>query len=102
MIRECVRCGDEFEAVSAVILNEFPYVWFWRQKPGYDRGSMPRVFDRERKRERCRVICRSRRGDPWTDGFGGSLPGKEMNSALLEFEDGYRTVTSRNGLRRAR
>jgi len=61
----------------------FPYVWFWRQKPGYDRGTMPRVFDRDRKGERCRVVARG-----------------AMNSALVEFEDGYRVVTSRNGLRK--
>jgi hypothetical protein len=37
--------------------------------------------------------------DPWYREawiFGG-----RMNSALLEFEDGYRVVTSRSGLRRA-
>lgn len=55
----------------------FPYVWHWCQGPW-------RVFDRERKGERCRVVCRG-----------------AMNSALVEFEDGWRTVTSRNGLRRA-
>lgn len=65
-------------------MADFPYVWFWRQKPGWDRGTPPRVFDRGRKGERCRVVCRG-----------------TMNSALLEFEDGFRTVTSRNGLRRA-
>jgi hypothetical protein len=52
-----------------------PYVWFWRQKPGYDRGTPPRVFDRCRKGERC--------------------------SAVIEFADGYRVCTSRSGLRRA-
>jgi hypothetical protein len=65
-------------------VTEYGYIWFWRQKLGYDRGSMPRVFDRDRKGERCRVVARGR-----------------MNSALIEFEDGYRVVTSRNGLRRA-
>jgi hypothetical protein len=50
----------------------FPYVWAWRQ-------SAHRAFDRCRKGERCRV----------------------MNSALVEFEDGYRVVTSRNGIRLA-
>lgn len=62
----------------------FPYVWFWRQKPAWDRGTPPRVFDRERKGERCRVLARG-----------------TMNSALIEFVDGYRVVTSRSGLRRA-
>lgn len=65
-------------------MSGFPYRWFWRPKPGWDRGTPPRLFDRDRKDERCRVICRGR-----------------MNSALVEFADGYRTVTSRNGLRRA-
>lgn len=36
-----------------------------------------------RKGQPCRVVCRGK-----------------MNSALLEFEDGFRTVTSRSGLRR--
>lgn len=57
----------------------FPYVWAWRQRPGI------REFDRDRKGERCRVVARG-----------------TMNSALIEFEDGYWTITSRNGLRRAR
>jgi hypothetical protein len=60
-----------------------PYRWAWGQKPGYDRGTMPRVFDRDRKGERCAVLARGK-----------------MNSALIEFEDGYRVITSRNGLRR--
>lgn len=38
----------------------------------------------DRKGQRCRVLARGK-----------------MNSALLEFEDGFRVVTSRNGLRRA-
>lgn len=37
-----------------------------------------------RKGQRCRVLARG-----------------TMNSALVEFEDGFRAVTSRNGLRRA-
>jgi hypothetical protein len=66
------------------VTGPFPYVWHWHQKPGWDRSSPPRLFDRDRKGERFRVICRGTK-----------------NSALVEFEDGYRTVTSRNGLRRA-
>jgi hypothetical protein len=58
-------------------VSTFPYVWHWRQ-------SSWRAFDRERKGERCRVVCRG-----------------TMNSALVEFEDGWRTVTSRSGLRKA-
>lgn len=52
-------------------MTDFPYVWFWRVR-------MP-----ERKGTPCRVICRG-----------------AMNSALLEFEDGFRVVASRNALRR--
>ncbi len=65
-------------------MTVFPYRWAWRQKPLADRGTPSRVFDRDRKGERCRVVARG-----------------EMNSAVIEFEDGYRVVTSRNGLRRA-
>jgi hypothetical protein len=53
-------------------MSGFPYVWFWRARP-----------QPSRKGERCRVLVRG-----------------TMNSALVEFEDGYRVVTSRNGLRR--
>lgn len=53
----------------------FPYIWAWRVKPA----------DRDRRGERCRVVARG-----------------TMNSALVEFEDGARFVTSRNGLRRAK
>jgi hypothetical protein len=52
--------------------GEYPYIWFWCKVLG------------DRKGHPCRVLVR-----------GG------MNSALVEFEDGYRVVTSRNGLRRA-
>lgn len=65
-------------------VGEFPYRWAWGQKMGYDRGTPPRVFDRCRKGERCRVLARGR-----------------MNSAAVQFADGYTVVTSRNGLRRA-
>lgn len=58
--------------------HHLPYRWAWGQ-------SAHRVFDRCRKGELCRVVARG-----------------TMNSALIEFEDGYRTVTSRNGLRSAR
>ena len=51
----------------------YPYVWAWGVRP------LP-----SRKGDRCRVVCRG-----------------TMNSALVEFEDGYQVVTSRNGLRKA-
>ncbi len=66
------------------VAERFPYIWSWGQKPGFDRGTPPRVFDRDRKGERCAVLARGR-----------------MNSALVAFEDGFQVVTSRNGLRRA-
>ena len=39
----------------------------------------------ERKGQRCAVLIRSRR----------------MNSALIQFEDGFRVITSRNYVRKA-
>ena len=50
------------------------YPYYWRVKT--------RLADR--KGTRCRVLVRGK-----------------MNSALVEFTDGYRVVTSRNYLRRA-
>jgi hypothetical protein len=52
----------------------FPYRWAWGPGP---------LRSLDRKGQACRVLARG-----------------TMNSALLEFEDGYRVVTSRNGLRR--
>jgi hypothetical protein len=74
----------ELDTAAVIGAAVYPYVWFWKQQPHWDRGTSPRVFDRERKGERCRMLARGR-----------------MNSGLIEFEDGYRVVTSRNGLRRA-
>jgi hypothetical protein len=54
-------------------VTEYPYVWHWRSRLG------------DRKGQRCRVVVRAR----------------AFNSALVEFEDGYRVVTSRNALRKA-
>jgi hypothetical protein len=50
------------------------YDFIWRVK-----SRLP-----ERKGQRCRVLVRSQR----------------MNSALVEFEDGFKVVTSRNYLRK--
>ena len=69
--------------VGQVNARAFPYRWAWGQKRGWDRGTPPRVFDRDRRGEPCRVLARG-----------------TMNSALVEFADGYRVVTSRSGLRR--
>jgi hypothetical protein len=61
-----------------------PYIWTWRQRDWFG-VRVPWFGDGvDRAGQRCRVICR-----------GG------MNSAVVEFEDGYRVVTSRGGLRKA-
>lgn len=54
-------------------MSAYPYVWSWAKYP----------VDSLRKGAPCRMLARGR-----------------MNSCLLEFEDGYRVVTSRNGLRK--
>jgi len=53
-------------------LQEFAHVWWWRSK-------LP-----ERKGQLCRVVVRGRLG-----------------SVLVEFQDGWRVVTSRHAVRRA-
>ena len=55
-------------------MNEYPYIWFWR--PSWIRPV-------DRKGQACRVVARGR-----------------MNSALVEFIDGFRVVASRNALRK--
>lgn len=52
-------------------MTDYPYKWFWRKKLG------------ERKDQPCRVLIRAPR----------------MNSILVEFEDGYKVVTSRYAVR---
>ncbi len=53
--------------------EKFPYVWFWRKR-------LP-----ERKGQRCKVTARGK-----------------MNSIRVEFEDGYKVITSRWAVRQAR
>jgi len=53
-------------------MRDYPYVWRVRTRLG-DRFGMA-----------CRVLVRSKR----------------MNSALIEFVDGYKVVTSKNYIRR--
>lgn len=64
----------------------FPYTWSWRWRT-WDLGVRVRVpwfgDGVDRKGLRCRVVARG-----------------SMNSALVEFEDGWRVVTSRGGLRK--
>lgn len=60
----------------------YPYIWTWRKR----NGAQPWFGDGvDRAGQSCRVICRG-----------------SMNSAWLEFEDGFQVVTSRGGLRRRR
>ena len=58
--------------------SEYPYVYAWGP-----RGNLPGAMSR--KGERCRLLCRG-----------------AMNSAAVEFEDGFRAVVSRNALRKFR
>jgi hypothetical protein len=55
-------------------MRRFPYIYRWGAR-------YPRTL--ERKAQACRVIARGR-----------------MNSALVEFEDGFQAVVSRNALRK--
>jgi hypothetical protein len=69
-------------------VDGFPYVWLWRWRTWH----LPDITFKapwfgdgvDRTGRRCRVVAR-----------GG------MNSALVEFDDGYQVVTSRGGLRKA-
>ncbi|NMO50904.1 hypothetical protein HH310_06820 [Actinoplanes sp. TBRC 11911] len=65
--------------------EDFPYRWVWRWRTvGPPSRKVPWFGDGVDRHSRfCRVLVR-----------GG------MNSALVEFDDGYRVVTSRAGLRR--
>lgn len=59
-------------------MQAFPYIYRWNRCG--------------RKGQLCRVFARSRR---WPNGKG-------MNSVGLEFEDGFRMVTSGNALRKVK
>jgi hypothetical protein len=70
-------------------MSEYTHVWTWSWRtltyPGIT-ARVPWFGDGvDRTGMRCRVVVR-----------GG------MNSALIEFEDGARVVTSRGGIRRAK
>jgi hypothetical protein len=56
--------------------NEYPYYYAWGPSP---------MRPLDRKGKLCRVICRG-----------------TMNSCLLEFQDKFRVVTSRNALRKVK
>jgi hypothetical protein len=66
-------------------MTDYPYVWTWRERTvGPPRPKVPWFGDGvDRTGRRCRVVVRG-----------------TMNSALIEFEDGYRVIASRGGLRR--
>lgn len=74
-------------AGCAVSADDFPYRWAWRWRTlGPPTRKVSWFGDGvDRLGRACRVLVR-----------GG------MNSALIEFDDGYRVVTSRAGLRRRR
>lgn len=55
------------------------YRWAWHPHP-----EKPWMTQLDRYGQLCRVLARG-----------------TMNSALIEFEDGFRSVVSRNGLRRS-
>jgi hypothetical protein len=61
-------------------MTEFPYVWAWDRYRCFE-WNIPGGY----KGKRCRLLASTR-----------------MNSVAIEFEDGYRTITSRNGLKRAK
>lgn len=56
---------------GAPMSEDFPMVWWWKKR-------LP-----ERKGQRCRVLARG-----------------ALNSIEVEFEDGYRVITSRYAVRR--
>lgn len=62
---------------------EYPYIWAWGKFPQTKWRDDP-PWENLYKGRPCRVLVRSYR----------------MNTALIEFADGYRMVSSRNGLRR--
>lgn len=60
--------------------SEFKYIWRWGKSKWAPFGYPLAEY----KGARCRVLARGK-----------------LNSCLLEFEDGFKTITSRNGLKKA-
>lgn len=56
-------------------MTDYPYYWRW--------GNLPFKSELHRKGQPLRVLARGK-----------------MNSALVEFKDGFRAVVSRNGIAR--
>jgi hypothetical protein len=65
--------------IAIAVAAEFPYAYRWAKYLGMA------VLGGDRKGQPCKVLVRGKR-----------------NSALIEFPDGLRAVTSRNALRRIR
>jgi hypothetical protein len=59
---------------------DYPYIYHWANLPKI--GPIPERADHKGKK--CRILARGKR-----------------NSIQLEFEDGHRTITSGNSIRRA-
>ena len=72
--RKNCKLRDRAEMTS----EAYPYYWSWGNPEKYPVLGL-------RKDHRCKVLVRGR-----------------MNSALIEFEDGYRVVCSRSGIRKVK
>ena len=75
---ETMRPSEKGSSVPTAGANPAPpfiYTWHWRKRP----------VGQDRKGQRCRVLVRG-----------------AMNSRLVEFQDGYRVVTSGNAIRGSR
>ena len=73
-----MRAGNDTGTEASIAQVEVTYVYSWGP-----RGNMPGAMSR--KGQPCRLIARG-----------------SMNSALIEFQDGFRAVVSRNALRKVR
>jgi hypothetical protein len=63
--------ADDLEGKRKPLMPEMKHIWFWKAILG------------ERKGQSCRVLCHGK-----------------LNSILVEFEDGFRVVTSRYAVRK--
>ena len=66
------EAAKQLQVVEPAPAIDYDHIWYWRAK-------LP-----DRKGQRCAVIARGK-----------------MNSVLVEFEDGYRVITSRYAVRKA-
>lgn len=63
-------------------MADFDHIWQWHKRPVRFDGQ--RFIPLNRKGQRCRVVARG-----------------ALNSILVEFEDGWRCITSRYAVREA-